>query len=179
MWQQAPESGLDPNNESGPVPFTSSALLGVAYIRLNLNIGSYRKLESRDHIQIASELERLPKIERNGCLFSALLYATHALSVPVRLGIDRIARSQAFFWSVQHALSGFECAVFLAKWLCSWDEVHEASPVMGIVRPCKSRRSVLIIYSRVREQDPFLAPSGSRGGLRSCGLRRNALGGPS
>lgn len=37
----------------------------------------------------------------------------------MRLGIDRVARSQAFFWSVQHAVSSFECAVFLAKWLCS------------------------------------------------------------
>jgi hypothetical protein len=30
-----------------------------------------------------------------------------------------VARSQAFFWSVQHAISSFECAVFLGKWLCS------------------------------------------------------------
>ncbi|KAI1572890.1 hypothetical protein PtrEW7m1_007367 [Pyrenophora tritici-repentis] len=31
LWQQTPESMLDPNNESGPIPFTSSALLVVAY----------------------------------------------------------------------------------------------------------------------------------------------------
>jgi hypothetical protein len=30
-----------------------------------------------------------------------------------------VARSQAFFWSVQHAISSFECAIFLGKWLCS------------------------------------------------------------
>ncbi|KAF1816890.1 hypothetical protein P152DRAFT_453500 [Eremomyces bilateralis CBS 781.70] len=119
MWQQAPESGLNPNNKSGPVPFTSSALLGIAYVRLALNIGPFRHLELRDPSSIALGLTRLPNIERNDSLFSALLYSTHALSVPVRLGIDRVARSQAFFWSVQHALSGFECAVFLAKWLCS------------------------------------------------------------
>lgn len=119
LWQQAPESMLDPNNESGPIPFTSSALLVVAYIRLSLNVGSHRHLESRDPDVIAAGLARLPDIERNDNLLSALLYATHALSIPVRLGIDRVARSQAFFWSVQHAISSFECAIFLGKWLCS------------------------------------------------------------
>jgi hypothetical protein len=167
MWQQAPESGLDPNNESGPVPFTSSALLGVAYIRLTLNIGPYRKLEHRDPSEIAGELARLPDIERNSCLFSALLYATHALSVPVRLGIDRIARSQAFFWSVQHALSGFECAVFLAKWLCSWDSIQKASEVMGMSKPKQCLVDMLILWPRIRIQNHVLAPSGRRGSL--CG----------
>lgn len=119
LWQQTPESILDPNNESGPIPFTSSALLVVAYIRLSLDVGSYRHLESRDPEAIAAGLTQLPKIERNDNLLSALLYSTHALSIPVRLGIDRVARSQAFFWSVQHAISSFECAIFLGKWLCS------------------------------------------------------------
>lgn len=119
LWQQTPESILDPNNESGPIPFTSSALLVVAYVRLSLNIGQYRHLDSRDPNIIAAGLAQLPDIERNDNLLSALLYSTHALSIPVRLGIDRVARSQAFFWSVQHAISSFECAIFLGKWLCS------------------------------------------------------------
>jgi hypothetical protein len=118
LWQQTPESMLDPNNESGPIPFTSSALLVVAYVRLSLNIGPHRHLEARDPVATATGLSRLPDIERNENLLSALLYSTHALSIPVRLGIDRVARSQAFFWSVQHAISSFECAVFLGKWLC-------------------------------------------------------------
>ncbi|RMZ67614.1 regulatory amdA [Pyrenophora seminiperda CCB06] len=118
LWQQTPESMLDPNNESGPIPFTSSALLVVAYVRLSLNIGPYRHLESRDTDVIAKGLTQVPNIERNDNLLPALLYSTHALSIPVRLGIDRVARSQAFFWSVQHAISSFECAIFLGKWLC-------------------------------------------------------------
>ncbi|PSN61441.1 hypothetical protein BS50DRAFT_562336 [Corynespora cassiicola Philippines] len=119
LWQQTPESMLDPNNESGPIPFTSSALLVIAYVRLSLNIGPHRHLESRDPSAIAAALAHVPDIERNDNLLSALLYSTHAISIPVRLGIDRVARSQAFFWSVQHAISSFECAVFLGKWLCA------------------------------------------------------------
>jgi hypothetical protein len=58
-------------------------------------------------------------VKRSDGVISALLYAAHALSVPVRLGVDRIARSQAFFWSVRHSLSGLECAVLLSKWLAA------------------------------------------------------------
>ncbi|KAF1940602.1 hypothetical protein EJ02DRAFT_406247 [Clathrospora elynae] len=119
LWQQTPESILDPNNESGPIPFTSSALLVVAYVRLSLNVGPHRHLETRNSDVIAAGLTHLSDIERNDNLLSALLYSTHALSIPVRLGIDRVARSQAFFWSVQHAVSSFEGAIFLGKWLCS------------------------------------------------------------
>ncbi|KAJ3578337.1 hypothetical protein NPX13_g2230 [Xylaria arbuscula] len=116
-WQQAPESTLDPKNENGPIPFTSSSLLGLAYVRIYLNLGPYRQLDTRDPIRIANALARSPPVRRSDGVISALLYATHALSIPVRLGIDRVARSQAFFWSVRHSLSALECAVLLSKWL--------------------------------------------------------------
>lgn len=48
-----------------------------------------------------------------------MLYSIHMLSIPVRLGVDRVARSQAFFWSVRHSLAGLECSVLLSKWLFS------------------------------------------------------------
>ncbi|KAG8159108.1 hypothetical protein KVR01_010769 [Diaporthe batatas] len=118
-WQQAPESSLDPNNENGPIPFTSSSLLGLAYARIYLHLGPYRLLESRDPDLIAKAISRSPPVERGGGVVTALLYAAHMLSVPVRLGVDRVARSQAFFWSVRHSLSGLECAVLLSKWLSS------------------------------------------------------------
>ncbi|KAI3395899.1 hypothetical protein diail_684 [Diaporthe ilicicola] len=128
-WQQAPESSLDPNNENGPIPFTSSSLLGLAYVRIYLHLGPYRKLESRDPERIADAISRSPRVEQQregqrgggggGGVTTALLYAAHMLSIPVRLGVDRVARSQAFFWSVRHSLSGLECAVLLSKWLSS------------------------------------------------------------
>ena len=121
MWQQAPESSLDPHNENGPIPFTSSSLLGLAYVRLSLNLGPCRQLETRDPYRIASALYRSPRPQRSYRLTPALIYSAHALSIPVRLGIDHVARSQAFFWSVRHSLSSLECAVLLSKWLLSLD----------------------------------------------------------
>ncbi|RDW72889.1 hypothetical protein BP6252_06796 [Coleophoma cylindrospora] len=113
IWQQAPESSLDPQNENGPIPFTSSALLGLAYVRTCLNLGPYRRLETRDPVCIASALHKSPSLERSYRLIPALLYAAHALSIPVRIGVDYVARSQAFFWSVRHSLASLECAVLL------------------------------------------------------------------
>ncbi|KAJ5954281.1 hypothetical protein N7501_008560 [Penicillium viridicatum] len=52
LWQRAPESSLDPRNPNGPVTFTSTALLGVAYVRLGLDIGSYKYCD----IEIQSRL---------------------------------------------------------------------------------------------------------------------------
>ncbi|KAI0405544.1 amidase signature domain-containing protein [Xylaria palmicola] len=125
-WQQAPESTLDPKNESGPIPFTSSSLLGLAYVRIYLNLGPYRQLETRDPARVASALYRSPPVKRSDGVISALLYAAHALSIPVRLGIDRVARSQAFFWSVRHSLSALECAILLSKWLYELTTNHRS-----------------------------------------------------
>lgn len=78
-----------------------------------------------------------PGVKRGDGVISALLYAAHALSVPVRLGVDRIARSQAFFWSVRHSLAGLECAVLLSKWLASLDAstLGAAAPLTGMFCP--------------------------------------------
>ncbi|KAG9700461.1 amidase signature enzyme, partial [Aureobasidium melanogenum] len=116
-WQQAPESSLDPNNENGPIPFTSSSLLALAYARIYLNLGPYRQLQSRDPQRIARALGRCPEIDRSEGVIAALLYATHMLGIPVRLGVDRVAKSQAFFWSVRHSLASLDCAILLSKWL--------------------------------------------------------------
>ncbi|KAI6840196.1 amidase signature enzyme [Hortaea werneckii] len=116
-WQQAPESSLDPNNENGPIPFTSSALLALAYVRIHLHLGPYRSLETRDPEVIARSLSQCPEVSRSDDIATALLYAVHMLGIPVRLGVDRVARSQAFFWSVRHSIASLDCAVLLSKWL--------------------------------------------------------------
>lgn len=117
----SPEYSLDPTNENGPIPFTPSSMLCLAYVRLNLDLGPFRKLETRDPSCIAAALAQSPPATRSRHMIPALIYAIHSFSIPVRLGIDYIARSQAFFWSVRHALSSFECVILLSKWLIALD----------------------------------------------------------
>lgn len=109
--------------------------MGLAYVRLSLNLGPYRRLETRDPPTIASALCRSPKPERSYRLIPALIYAAHALSIPVRLGIDHIARSQAFFWSVRHSLASLECAVLLSKWLFTLAEASPDQALSGTFSP--------------------------------------------
>lgn len=130
-WQQAPESSLDPNNENGPIPFTSSALLALAYARIYLHLGPYRQLESRDPNCIANAIARSPDVERSDGVIAALLYAAHMISIPVRLGVDRVARSQAFFWSVRHSLASLDCSILLSKWLAKLGDTMNSKPLSG------------------------------------------------
>lgn len=103
-------------------------------------------------MQIAKALCKCPNAERSDGVITALLYATHALSIPVRLGIDRVARSQAFFWSVRHSLSGLECAVLLSKWLTTVHHTSASTPPTGKYLPMSSSIDCLLLL--------LTAPSG-------------------
>lgn len=81
---------------------------------------------------IATALSQCPNVDRADGVIAALLYAVHMLSVPVRLGVDRVARSQAFFWSVRHSLSSLESAIFLTKWLSKVGDTRDSKPPNGM-----------------------------------------------
>ncbi|KAL7796400.1 fungal-specific transcription factor domain-containing protein [Trichoderma afarasin] len=116
-WEQNQESSMDPLSPHGPIAFTSTALMRLAYIRLNMNLGSIRCLSSWDAHLIAQSLHASPPVQRSERLTRAALHCAHALSIPVKLGINHIAETQVRFWSNQHALCSLECALLLAKWL--------------------------------------------------------------
>lgn len=118
-WKRTPESSIDPQNPAGPIAFTSTALLGLAYIRLHVDLGPCRHLVTQDPFQIARALQDSPPVVRSPKLIMALLHSAHALSIPVRLGIDFVARTHSFFWSIQHSLCSLECAFLLSRWLLS------------------------------------------------------------
>jgi hypothetical protein len=118
-WRRTPESSIDPQSPAGPIAFTSTALLGLAYIRLHLDLGPCRRLVSQDPMQIAQALNDSPPLVRSPRLIMALLHSAHALSIPVRLGIDFVARTHSFFWSIQHSICSLECAFLLSRWLMS------------------------------------------------------------
>jgi hypothetical protein len=144
QWQRAPESSLDPRNPNGPVTFTSTALLGLAYVRLALNLGSYKILGSRHPKEIADKLIKMPRLPSGPHILPAILHATHALSIPVKLGVNFVARSHAFVWSVQHSLCGLEFAIFLSKWLFSISDHQEKGPLDGNQNNLRSLDFMLI-----------------------------------
>lgn len=117
LWEENLESSMDPLSPHGPISFTSIALMRLAYIRLNMNLGPIRYLTSWDPNLIAQSLHASPPVQRSDRVTRAALHCAQALSIPVKLGINYIAETQVRYWSNQHALCSLECALLLAKWL--------------------------------------------------------------
>ncbi|KAK0659228.1 hypothetical protein DIS24_g4092 [Lasiodiplodia hormozganensis] len=128
-WQKAPESVLDLKNSKGSMSFASTALLGLAHVRLHFELGCRRRLQSGNPDIVATEAFKAPPPQRSPRLLQALLHSAHALNIPVQLGVDYLTKCQAFFWGVQHSLCSFECAVFLSKWLCVLSSTCAAQPL--------------------------------------------------
>lgn len=116
-WAKNPESSVDPLSPHGPLSFNSLAILRIAYIRINVDTGPIRSLRSWDPSQIAISIRRSPPVGRGKRMTRAALHCAHALSIPIKLGINFVAHTQMFFWSTQHALCSLECALLLTKWL--------------------------------------------------------------
>lgn len=119
LFEHSPESSL-PGFETQTS--NTTALLRLAWIRLHIDLGPSRNLASRDPKLIAAAFSniRVPPLDhrRNGeLLLQPVLQATHALSVPIRMGINYVAKTQTSSWSVQNSLSNLECAILVSKWL--------------------------------------------------------------
>jgi hypothetical protein len=152
-WEATYESTLDPLSPRGPMGFNATALVRLAYIRLNANIGPRRHLNTWNPAEIAHELvdgkgtvhQRSPSLDR------AILQCVHALSIPVYSGIHFVARTQTLNWSIQHSLCNIECAFLLNHWLHEIARCIELSGVEGIRED--ERKLLGLIYSIVREAD--------------------------
>ncbi|RAK95905.1 transcription factor domain-containing protein [Aspergillus ibericus CBS 121593] len=116
-WEHNQESSIDPFNPHGPLSFTSTALLRLAYIRLNVDFSSARRLDTWNPDEVARSLKKNLAVQRSDRLTRAALHCAHALSTPIKLGINYVARTLVVSWSNQYALCSLECAVLLAKWL--------------------------------------------------------------
>jgi hypothetical protein len=113
-WECTHDSSLDPLSSKGPIGLNATALLRIAYIRLNSNATPFRGLCSHHLAYTNSKkfsLKRSPSTDR------AVLHAAHALSLLVRLGLELLSRVKLPFQSVEHSLCSLECAILLKDWL--------------------------------------------------------------
>ncbi|KAK3329826.1 hypothetical protein B0H66DRAFT_542127 [Apodospora peruviana] len=159
-WERSPESSLDPmdrhwGHRNSPVSFNSTALLRLAYIRLSMNAGPGRlALGTRDPLQIARALRDAPAVKRTPKLAQALLHSAHALSIPVKIGVRLVARTQMFMWSIQHSLCSLECALLLSKWL----EAVATSVGEGEPQLTEDERKILMIVRTMLGETEFAVP---------------------
>ncbi|CAH0028725.1 unnamed protein product [Clonostachys rhizophaga] len=120
-WEATKDSSFDPSAPGGPLSFNATALFRLAYSRLHTNMGAHLLLDARDPSTIASAFRNAMAIERSLCVASsvgrAVLQCAHSLSIPVRIGIEFVARTQTLSWSIIHSLCNLECGLFVSKWL--------------------------------------------------------------
>ncbi|KAL6234260.1 hypothetical protein BDW75DRAFT_231293 [Aspergillus navahoensis] len=109
--------------ETAPYPSHPNALLALAYVCIYLHLRPYRQLGTRDSQRIARAVACSPDIERSDGIIAVLLYATIMIGISVRLRVERVARSQVFFWSVRHSLASLECGVLLSNLADSEDRI--------------------------------------------------------
>ncbi|KAJ5561468.1 hypothetical protein N7461_000229 [Penicillium sp. DV-2018c] len=118
-WEATYESTLDPCSPKGPLGFNATALLRLVHIRLHANLGPCRDLSSGNSARIQQKFTCTDAIgvARSPSLDRAVLQCIHALSIPVRVGIPYLSRTQTLHWSIQHSLCSLECAFLLSRWL--------------------------------------------------------------
>ena len=150
LWENNPESNIEPQSPAGPVAFNSTAFLRLAWIRLHSDLGPCRSLASRNPDLIVEAFRTCPHIQRSPDLTPAILHAAHALSVPVRLGIKYVAKTQILTWSVQHCLCNLECAIFLSKWFET-----TAATVQDVSLTSQEKGLIAMIRSLVQETGFF------------------------
>lgn len=129
-WEINPEASLDPRNPYGPLAFNCTALLRMAYIRLDVDFGPIcATLQSGDPQIVAQAMHDGPLVKRGSRLTRAALHACHALLIPVKMGINLVAHTQVFVWSIQHSVASFECCLLLAKWLLAMTGDATSAPL--------------------------------------------------
>ncbi|OIW29034.1 hypothetical protein CONLIGDRAFT_578335 [Coniochaeta ligniaria NRRL 30616] len=160
-WNRSPESSIEPSDPNGPVAFNSTALLRLAYIRLNMDTGPGRALGTRDPLQIAHALREMPAIKRTPKLVRALLHSAHALSIPIKIGVRLVSRTQAFIWSIQHSLCSLECALLLSKWLETVSKSSEEEPLQHHIEPpiSEDERKILSLVMTMLDETEFAVPA--------------------
>ncbi|KAL4931508.1 uncharacterized protein BDV17DRAFT_238707 [Aspergillus undulatus] len=118
-WEATWESTLDPVSPTGPLGFNATALLRLAYIRLNSGVAMCHDMISGNPMHIKQVFSRVQTIQlsRSPSLDRAVLQCIHALSIPVRDGIAYVTHTQTLHWGIQHPICHLECALLLTLWM--------------------------------------------------------------
>jgi len=152
-WEATQETSLDPSSPNGPLGFNSAALLRLAYLRLNANLGPCRNILSQDPKSIARSItgDISPSFTRSLHVDRGILQCIHALSIPIRIGVPFVAYTHSVNESIQHPLCSLECAILLSRWL---EMISDTVHITGLNSLRKDERKLLgMIASLIKETD--------------------------
>lgn len=148
-WERTDESSLDPLSPKGPLGLTATALLRLAYIRLNSNVSPCQGLLTRNLRRMTGKNRHM---SRSSYISKAVLQAAHALSIPVRLGVEYVARSKPPIWTIENSLCSLECALLLRDWLEMISVAAQSHRTAGL---SKVETKLLGIITGIIKETPF------------------------
>ncbi|KAK5173516.1 uncharacterized protein LTR77_002197 [Saxophila tyrrhenica] len=121
-WRLNSEAMMSPTNPCGPISFNSTTHFRVTNLRLYSDFTSVRRaLRTQDAHRVFQAIAGISgsPIQRTADMTETTYPAIAALQIPIRTGVRVFAHTASLTWSIEHFLTGFECALFLAFYLLS------------------------------------------------------------
>lgn len=109
------------DDAEGPLMFNCQALLRIACIRLFTNTSAFDRLtlltDNSEEVTASVTTYVAATQHRSPLLTKAALKAYEGFLTPVKIGHLLVRKTAAFSWSVEHAVAGWDAALFLTKWI--------------------------------------------------------------
>jgi len=123
------ESILNPSSPKGPLRFSVTALLRLAHIRLNANLGACRDHTSGDPARVRQAFtnSQFCPLVYSPSLDRVISQCIHALSIPIRIGIPYVACTQTLHWCTEHSISYLECLPSFLQDGCKKQQIWSVS----------------------------------------------------
>ncbi|KAK7883531.1 hypothetical protein LTR67_011107 [Exophiala xenobiotica] len=112
---------VDAAEEASSLLFNCQALLRIAYVRVFTGAGSFNRmmLLSSNEDEVMHNLRtyvHAPQ-QRTKFLTTAVGKAYEGFLAPIKAGYLISRKTAALSWSVEHAVAGWDCALFVTKWV--------------------------------------------------------------
>jgi hypothetical protein len=109
------------HESEGPIMFNCQALLRIAYMRIVSTTGTFNRLtlltDNPDDVTSAVKSYAEASQHRSRLLTKSALKAFEGFLAPIKIGHLLVRKTAALSWSVEHAVAGWDAALFLTKWI--------------------------------------------------------------
>ncbi|KAE9371702.1 hypothetical protein N431DRAFT_377638 [Stipitochalara longipes BDJ] len=116
-----PESDRSNDDPEGPMIFNCLALLRVGFVRTSIaGVALNQIVHLTEDGAIRSEAIQSyvhSEILRSAFVPAAVQRIFQAICLPLSAGHILTKKTAAFTWSIEHAISGWECALYFTKWI--------------------------------------------------------------
>ena len=145
----------------GPLMFNALAVLRVAYVRAFTGAGSFNRMAllNDDSEQILSAIREYVGTtqDRSPFLTKAVAQAFEGFVTPIKAGAMLVKKTAALSWSIEHAIAGWDCALFVTKWIHAMEKLQ----CRRIELDESEKHNLRIVYELLNEIGTEITPTTS------------------